>query len=90
MPVSAARRAEGVVFAATGWLAAGYLAAWTAFALIAAFAQCGPMQLALLTPAALTTFVLREGLGPEGKFIPRGGGLVAIAAGIMFIAQTLI
>ena len=30
---------------------------------------------------------LREGLGPEGKFIPRGGGLVAIVAGIMFLAN---
>ena len=166
--------AQGVVFAATGWFAAGYLAAWTAFAIIAAFAQSALVQLALLTPAmtidsnlivgallllagtwqwlplkdtclaqcqaplaflqrvggfsrspfaalrqgarhgfycvgccwalmlllfvggvmnllwvaALSIFVLLERLVPEGKFISRGGGLVAIAAGIMFLAKS--
>lgn len=36
--------------APAGWFAAGYLAAWTLFALIAAFAQWGIERLALLTP----------------------------------------
>jgi predicted metal-binding membrane protein len=44
----------------------------------------------LLWVAALSIFVLLERLGPEGKFIRRGGGLVAIAAGIIFLAKSLI
>ena len=169
-------RTQGAVFAATGWFAAGYFAAWTAFAIIAAFAQSALIQLALLTPAmaidsdlivgvllllagiwqwlplkgtclaqcqaplaflqrvggfsrspfgalaqgakrgfycvgccwalmlllfvggvmnllwvaALSIFVLLERLVPEGKFITQGGGLAAIAAGIVFLAKILI
>ena len=44
-------RAQGAVFAATGWFAAGYLAAWTGFAAVAAVAQAGLMKIALITPA---------------------------------------
>ena len=44
-------RAQGAVFAATGWFAAGYLAAWSLFAIVAALAQAGLMKIALITPA---------------------------------------
>ena len=44
----------------------------------------------LLWVAALSIFVLLERLVPEGKFITQGGGLAAIAAGIVFLAKILI
>jgi predicted metal-binding membrane protein len=169
-------RAQGAVFAATGWFAAGYLAAWTLFAIVAAVAQAGLMKIVLMTPAmvidsnliagallllagiwqwlplkdrclaqcqaplaflqrvggfrrsaraafaqgakhgfycvgccwalmlllfvggvmnllwvaALSIFILLEKLVPNGKFITRGAGLVAITAGIVFLGKSLI
>jgi predicted metal-binding membrane protein len=44
-------RAQGAVFAATGWFAAGYLAIWIAFALVAAVAQAALTKMMLITPA---------------------------------------
>jgi hypothetical protein len=44
----------------------------------------------LLWLVALTLFVLREGLGLKANSTPGGGGLVAIVAGIMFLANALI
>jgi predicted metal-binding membrane protein len=43
-------RDEGKPFAATGWFAAGYLAAWTGFSLLATLAQAVFSQAGLLTP----------------------------------------
>ena len=60
--------AQGKPFAAAGWFACGYLAVWTAFALIASAAQD------LLTHAAPLTPMLKSS---NGIF----GGLVLIAAG---------
>jgi predicted metal-binding membrane protein len=60
--------AQGKPFAPTGWFVAGYLLAWTGFALIATAAQWGLDRVALLDPmmaSASRTF----------------GGLVLIAAG---------
>jgi predicted metal-binding membrane protein len=66
-----ARQAQGRgrPFAATGWFAAGYLLAWTAFAAAATAAQWGLERAALLTPmmvAASHVF----------------GGAVLVAAGL--------
>jgi predicted metal-binding membrane protein len=41
---------EGKPFAASGWFAAGYLLAWTAFSLVATLAQWALERAALLTP----------------------------------------
>lgn len=61
--------ASGKPFAATGWFAAGYLAAWALFSLVATAAQWTLQSLALLTPmAALASRDV--------------GGLVLIAAGL--------
>jgi predicted metal-binding membrane protein len=60
--------ARGKPFAPTGWFVAGYLLAWTGFALVATAAQWGLDRVALLDPtmaSASRTF----------------GGLVLIAAG---------
>jgi predicted metal-binding membrane protein len=43
-------RAEGKLFAATGWFAAGYLLAWSGFAALASLAQAGLAAAALITP----------------------------------------
>ena len=43
-------RADGELFAATGWFAGGYLAAWTAFALVATLTQAALAEAGLLTP----------------------------------------
>ena len=169
-------RGQGAVFPPSGWFAAGYLAVWTAFAIIAGVAQAGLAQAALITPmmalnnnvvggvllliagvwqwlplkdaclaqcqapfaflqraggfrrdpagafeqgakhgfycvgccwalmvllfvggvmnllwvAALSIFVLLEKLVPAGKIITRTAGLVAITAGTIFLARTLI
>jgi predicted metal-binding membrane protein len=169
-------RVQGTVFAATGWFAAGYLAAWTGFAAVATLAQSALAQAALITPgmvaanrmltgallliaglyqwtpmkyaclsqcqtpfaflarmggfrrdvagslslglrhgvycigccwaimallfaggvmnllwvAALSIFVLLEKLVPAGRLITRAAGLVSIAAGVIFILQTII
>jgi predicted metal-binding membrane protein len=60
---------DGKPLAATGWFAFGYLLSWTAFSLLAAFAQGVLERAALLTPmmAAATH---------------RVGGVVLIAAGL--------
>ena len=42
-------RAQGELFAATGWFAAGYLVAWTAFALVASLVQAALAEAGLLT-----------------------------------------
>ena len=55
-------RAQGAVFAATGWFAAGYLAAWTGFAAVAAVAQAGLMKIALITPALVINNNLIAGI----------------------------
>ncbi|WP_145979730.1 DUF2182 domain-containing protein [Chelatococcus daeguensis] len=61
--------ASGKPFAATGWFAGGYLAAWALFSLLATTAQWTLQSLALLTPmAALASRSM--------------GGLVLIAAGL--------
>ncbi len=60
--------AAGKPFAATGWFAAGYLAAWTLFALVATAAQDALARAALLTPMLKSA---------NGIF----GGVVLIAAG---------
>jgi predicted metal-binding membrane protein len=169
-------RAQGGVFAATGWFAAGYLGVWIAFALVAALAQAALTTVMLITPAVaignnriagalllvagvwqwlplkdaclsqcqspfaflqraggfrrspmqafaqgakhgfycvgccwtlmlllfvggvmnllwvagLSIFVLLEKIVPKGKFITRGAGLVAIAAGVIFLGKGLI
>jgi predicted metal-binding membrane protein len=44
----------------------------------------------LLWVAALSIFVLLEKLVAKGKLITRGAGLVAIAAGIIFLGKSLI
>jgi len=43
-------RAGGAPFSATGWFAAGYLAAWCAFAVFATLAQASLSQAELITP----------------------------------------
>ena len=43
-------RAEGKLFAATGWFAAGYLLAWSGFAAVASLAQAALAGAALITP----------------------------------------
>ena len=166
---------RGTVFPATGWFAAGYLAVWTAFAVLAGVMQAVLAQAALMTPmmsvsnnvvagglllvagvwqwvplkdtcvgqcqspfgflqrvggfkrdragafaqgakhgfycvgccwalmvllfvggvmnllwvAALSIFVLVEKLIPAGKIITRSAGLVAITAGIIFLAKSV-
>jgi len=56
-------RGQGTVFPATGWFAAGYLAVWTAFAIIAGVAQAGLAQAALITPMiALNNSIVAGGL----------------------------
>lgn len=59
----------GRTFASTGWFAAGYLAAWTAFAAIATAAEYALERAALLSPAMM---------GTSRTF----GGAVLIAAGL--------
>ena len=49
--VARSAEARGQPFAATGWFACGYLAAWSAFALLATCAQWLLEQAALMTPA---------------------------------------
>ncbi|WP_423066040.1 DUF2182 domain-containing protein [Devosia sp. CN2-171] len=61
--------AQGKPFASTAWFAAGYLLAWTGFALVATGAQWGLQQLALLGPMMQSTNRLL------------GGGIL-VAAGI--------
>jgi predicted metal-binding membrane protein len=61
--------AQGKPFASTGWFVAGYLLAWTSFALVATAAQWGLEQSALLTPGMVTA---------SNVF----GGFVLIAAGL--------
>ncbi len=60
---------RGQPFAATGWFAGGYLAAWIGFALAATALQWALENLALLTPQTLQT----------GNML---GGAILIAAGI--------
>jgi len=43
-------RGQGAIFPPTGWFAAGYLAVWTAFAIIAGVAQAGLAQVTLVSP----------------------------------------
>lgn len=54
--------AQGHPFAATGWFAAGYLLAWTGFALVAATAQWALERLALLTPLMQSASSMLAGL----------------------------
>ena len=61
--------AQGKPFASSAWFAAGYLLAWTGFALLATGAQWALQQLALLGPMMQTT----------NRFV--GGGIL-VAAGI--------
>jgi len=61
--------ADGKIFAATGWFAAGYLLAWTAFAAVASLAQALLIETALITPM----LALRSNLI---------GGAVLIAVGL--------
>lgn len=56
-------------FAATGWFAAGYLLAWTGFAILATLLQAGLTRAALLTPQ----------MASADDII---GGLILIAAGV--------
>lgn len=56
-------------FAATGWFAAGYLLAWTGFAILATLLQAGLTRAALLTPR----------MASADDII---GGLILIAAGV--------
>lgn len=60
---------RGRPFAATGWFAGGYLAAWTGFALVATALQWALENLAWVTPQAMQT----------GNML---GGAILIAAGI--------
>ena len=61
--------AQGKPFASTAWFAAGYLLAWTGFALVATWAQWGLQQLALLGPMMQST----------NRFLGAG---ILVAAGI--------
>jgi predicted metal-binding membrane protein len=61
--------AQAKPFAASGWFAAGYLLAWTAFSLAATLAQWLVERAALLTPMM-------------GSASNRAGGIVLILAGI--------
>jgi predicted metal-binding membrane protein len=169
-------RAQGTIFPATSWFAAGYLAVWIAFAIVAAIAQAALAHAALITPmmavsssniagilllvagiwqwvpvkdtclaqcqapfaflqrvggfkreragafvqgarhgfycvgccwalmvllfvggvmnllwvAGLSIFVLVEKLLPAGKIVTRSAGLVAIAAGIIFLGKAVV
>jgi predicted metal-binding membrane protein len=47
-------RDDGEHFAATGWFAGGYFAAWTLFSLLASLTQAGLAQAGLLTPMLAT------------------------------------
>jgi predicted metal-binding membrane protein len=60
---------QGKPFASTGWFAAGYLLAWTGFAVAATVAQMGLEQAALLSPMTMAT----------GE---RLGGIVLVLAGL--------
>lgn len=60
---------RGKPFAPTGWFAAGYLLAWTGFALVAALGQLALGRAALLSPATMAT----------GATL---GGIVLILAGL--------
>jgi predicted metal-binding membrane protein len=60
---------QGKPFTATGWFAAGYLLAWTAFALLATIAQWGLESALLLTPTMTSASTIF-------------GGLVMIGAGL--------
>lgn len=60
---------QGKPFAATGWFVAGYLSAWTGFALVASAAQLVLAQAGALTPMMKSANTL-------------AGGLVLIAAGL--------
>ena len=60
---------QGKPFASTGWFAGGYLAAWTAFALVASAAQDLLVRAALLTPMLASTNRIF-------------GGIILLAAGI--------
>ena len=60
---------DGRPLAATGWFASGYLLSWTAFSVVAAFAQGVLNRVALLTPMMAVAS-------------NRVGGVVLIAAGV--------
>lgn len=60
---------QGKPFASTGWFAAGYLLAWTGFAVAATMAQMALEQAALLSPTTMATG-------------PRLGGVVLVLAGL--------
>jgi predicted metal-binding membrane protein len=60
---------DGKPLAATGWFVGGYLLAWTAFSLVAAFAQGILERLSVLTPMMATSS-------------NRAGGVVLIVAGV--------
>ena len=62
-------RADGRLFASTGWFAGGYLLAWSGFAVAASLAQLALADMALITPM----------LGAANNLF---AGLVLIAAGI--------
>jgi predicted metal-binding membrane protein len=66
-----ARQAQGrgAVFASAGWFAAGYLLAWTGFALIATLLQWGLERALLLTPMMASA-------------TPAFSGLLLIGAGL--------
>jgi predicted metal-binding membrane protein len=48
-------RAQGKLFAAAGWFAGGYIAAWTAFAAVASLSQAALARAALITPMLVAT-----------------------------------
>jgi predicted metal-binding membrane protein len=60
---------QGIIFASTAWFALGYLLTWTAFSLLATFAQWVLERAALLTPMMTSAS-------------PIFGGLILVAAGL--------